>query len=100
MKKLISPFLCFAVVLASSSMARAASSKQDLQQRVDAAKVVLDQILGTSDRTIPLNILQMATCVGVVPGMKKGAFLFGVQYGQGIVTCRTGHGSRRFSRAV
>ncbi len=92
MKKLISPFLCFAVVLASSSMARAASSKQDLQQRVDAAKVVLDQILGTSDRTIPLNILQMATCVGVVPGMKKGAFLFGVQYGQGIVTCRTGHG--------
>ena len=92
MKKLISPILCVAVLLAGSSFARAASSVQDLQQRVDAAKVVLDQILGTSDRTIPLNILQMATCVGVVPGMKKAAFLIGGQYGQGVVTCRTGHG--------
>ena len=30
--------------------------------------------------------------MGVVPGMIKGAFVFGAQYGQGIVTCRTGHG--------
>ena len=39
-----------------------------------------------------MNILQQATCVGVVPGMIKGAFVFGAQYGQGVVTCRTGHG--------
>jgi SH3 domain-containing YSC84-like protein 1 len=30
--------------------------------------------------------------VAVVPGMIKGAFIFGAQYGQGVVTCRTGHG--------
>ena len=92
MKKILSPLLCAVVLLASSSFAHAASSASDLQRRVDAAKVVLDQILGTSDRTIPLNILEKATCVGVVPGMKKAAFLFGAQYGQGVVTCRTGHG--------
>ena len=92
MKKFLSPLLCAVVLLASSSFAHAASSHADLQRRVDAAKVVLDQILGTSDRTIPLNILEQATCVGVVPGMKKAAFLFGAQYGQGVVTCRTGHG--------
>ena len=39
-----------------------------------------------------MNILQQATCVAVVPGMVKGAFVFGAQYGQGVVTCRTGHG--------
>ncbi len=39
-----------------------------------------------------MNILQQATCVGVVPGLLKGAFVFGGQYGQGVVTCRTGHG--------
>jgi lipid-binding SYLF domain-containing protein len=39
-----------------------------------------------------MNILDQATCVGVVPGLKKGAFVFGGQYGQGVVTCRTGHG--------
>ncbi|MDE3188193.1 MAG: lipid-binding SYLF domain-containing protein [Acidobacteriota bacterium] len=80
--------LCF--VLTCSAFA--ASSKQDLQARVDAAKTVLEQIMAAQDRSIPMNILQSATCVAVVPGMLKGAFIFGGQYGQGVVTCRTGHG--------
>jgi len=33
-----------------------------------------------------------ATCVAVIPGFKKAAFLVGAEYGQGVVTCRTGHG--------
>jgi lipid-binding SYLF domain-containing protein len=70
----------------------AASSKADLQERIDSAKIVLDQIMAAGDKSIPMNILQQATCVGVVPGMLKGAFVFGGQYGQGVVTCRTGHG--------
>jgi lipid-binding SYLF domain-containing protein len=45
-----------------------------------------------TDRTIPNDILRKATCVAVVPGMVKGAFIVGAQYGQGVVTCRTGHG--------
>ena len=35
----------------------AASTRQDLQDRIDAAKVVLEQIMGAQDRTIPMNIL-------------------------------------------
>ncbi len=70
----------------------AASSKEDLQARIDSAKTVMDQIMAAQDRSIPLNILQQATCVAVVPGLLKGAFVFGGQYGQGVVTCRTGHG--------
>jgi lipid-binding SYLF domain-containing protein len=27
-----------------------------------------------------------------VPGLKKGAFVLGAQWGEGVVTCRTGHG--------
>jgi SH3 domain-containing YSC84-like protein 1 len=87
-KSLIALSLCFSL----SAPAFAASSRQDLQDRVDAAKIVLDQIMAAQDRTIPLNILHSATCVAVVPGMIKGAFVFGAQYGQGVVTCRTGHG--------
>ncbi len=82
--------ICLSFLLTSSAFA--ASSKEDLQSRVDAAKVVLDQIMGAKDRTIPIDILRSATCVAVVPGMVKGAFLVGAQYGQGVVTCRTGHG--------
>jgi lipid-binding SYLF domain-containing protein len=48
--------------------------------------------MAAGDSSIPMNILQQATCVGVVPGLIKGAFVFGAQYGQGVVTCRTGHG--------
>lgn len=89
MKKIIAS-LC--LCLSASMYAHAASSKQDLQDRIDAAKKVLDEIMDAQDSTIPQNILQQATCVGVVPGLIKGAFVFGGQYGQGIVTCRTGHG--------
>jgi SH3 domain-containing YSC84-like protein 1 len=82
--------LCVCFLL--SGMAFAGSSKEDLQDRVDAAKTVLDQIMAAQDKSIPMNILAQATCVGVVPSFVKGAFVFGAQYGQGIVTCRTGHG--------
>jgi SH3 domain-containing YSC84-like protein 1 len=75
-----------------SGTAFAASSKGDLQDRVDAAKTVLSQIMSAGDKGIPMNIMEKAHCVGVVPGLLKGAFVFGAQYGQGVVTCRTGHG--------
>ena len=89
MKKTIaSILLCFGFVPAVF----AASSRDDLQNRINAAKTVLDEIMAAQDRSIPMNILEQATCVAVVPGMLKGAFIFGGQYGQGVVTCRTGKG--------
>jgi len=95
-KRLFSPILCAFLSLtlgcAAQGLALAASTHQDLQERIDAAKLVLDEIMGVSDGAIPRGIMQQATCVGVVPSLKKGAFLVGVQYGQGVVTCRTGHG--------
>jgi lipid-binding SYLF domain-containing protein len=89
MKRIIAS-LCLCLLV--SGVANAASSKADLQDRIDAAKTVLDQIMQAKDSTIPRNIIQSATCDGVVPSMIKGAFVFGAQYGQGVVTCRTGHG--------
>ena len=89
MKKTIA-LLCLCLTISSTAIA--ASTREDLQARVDAAKDVLDQIMAAKDKSIPMNILEQATCVGVVPGMMKGAFLVGAQYGQGVVTCRTGHG--------
>ncbi len=86
-KAMVSVCLCFML-----SCTAFASTREDLQARIDAAKVVMEQIMSAQDRSIPMNILQQATCVAVVPGMVKGAFIFGGQYGQGVVTCRTGHG--------
>ena len=82
--------ICLSFLLPSTALA--ASSKDDLQARIDASKTVLDQIMQAGDKTVPSNILKSATCVAVVPSMVKGAFFVGAQYGQGVVTCRTGHG--------
>src|ERR1700739_3911147 len=85
--------LCLCFMFAASALsAFASSSKEDLKGRLDSAKTVMDQIMAAEDHSIPLNILEQATCVAVVPSMLKGAFVFGGQYGQGVVTCRTGHG--------
>ena len=82
--------ICLSFMLTSAALA--ASTRENLQARIDAAKVVLDQIMATPDKSIPMDIMERATCVGVIPGLKKGAFIWGGQYGQGVVTCRTGHG--------
>lgn len=69
-----------------------AQDKTKLDTRLDAARDVLNEIMATPDKSIPDSIVKDATCVGVVPGMVKGAFIFGAEYGQGIVTCHTAHG--------
>jgi lipid-binding SYLF domain-containing protein len=88
MKKLFA-FLCVAACAAS---AYAASSKADLNDRLEKARLVIEQLSQTPDKGIPDGIIKRARCVAVVPSLKKAAFVVGGQYGQGVVTCRTGHG--------
>ena len=88
MKKL--GMFAVALVLTLSTVARAQDSKLD--ERIADAHAVLHELMGTPDKGIPLDIAAKAHCVLVVPGFKKGAFLVGAQYGQGVATCRTGKG--------
>jgi lipid-binding SYLF domain-containing protein len=78
--------------LGAAVTASAASSKTDLDARLDAATRVITEVMATPDKAIPDVITRKATCIAVVPSMKKGAFVVGGEYGQGIATCRTGHG--------
>jgi lipid-binding SYLF domain-containing protein len=79
-------------VTATLTLSAAAADTVKLDQRVEAAHNVLHELMGTPDKGIPDEIAAKATCVAVIPGFKKGAFLIGGQYGQGVVSCRTGHG--------
>lgn len=83
--------LCVSTALTFSLSAHAAD-QQKLDQRIAAASQVVHELMATPDKSIPDDIAEHATCVAVVPGFKKGAFIVGGQYGQGVVTCRTGHG--------
>jgi lipid-binding SYLF domain-containing protein len=58
-----------------------------LNSRIAAATTVLHQLAAVPDKGIPDRISRKARCVLVIPGFKKGAFLGGAQYGQGVATC-------------
>jgi len=89
MKKL----LCLLMLIAGTAvLARAADDTQKIDSRLTAAKNTIDEIMSVPDKSVPDGIARNAVCVGVVPGMKKGAFVVGGEYGQGVVTCRTSSG--------
>jgi lipid-binding SYLF domain-containing protein len=90
MKKIIAA-ICISLSLATFARAEA-SDKAKLNERIAAAHAVLHELMATPDKGIPLQIASRATCVAVIPGFKKGAFLVGAQYGQGVATCRTASG--------
>jgi lipid-binding SYLF domain-containing protein len=39
-----------------------------------------------------MSLIEKAQCVAIVPGVKKGAFLVGAEYGKGYFTCREHNG--------
>jgi lipid-binding SYLF domain-containing protein len=57
-------------------------------KRIQEAATVLTEIHKAPDKDIPKELWDMAECVIVVPGLKKGAFIFGGEYGAGIMSCR------------
>ena len=60
-------------------------------ERLQASAQVLQEIMATSDRAIPQELLDKAECVVIIPGMIKGAFIIGANYGKGFMSCRTGN---------
>jgi SH3 domain-containing YSC84-like protein 1 len=72
----------FVLVLACAGHAETAA------QRLSSSAQVFKEIMATSDRGIPQDLLQKAECIVVVPGMKKGAFIVGANFGRGFLSCR------------
>src|SRR6201996_769290 len=91
MKKL-SVIACGLAMVASSLAAHAEGDKAKVADRLKDGSAIIEQIMATPDKAIPSSILAGASCVVVVPSYKKGAFVVGAQYGQGVATCRTKSG--------
>jgi lipid-binding SYLF domain-containing protein len=89
MIKKLSVVLCGLAMAASSLSAHADDDKTTITGRMTAASQVVEEIMATPDKSIPGGILAGAKCVVIIPSYKKGAFVVGAQYGQGVATCRT-----------
>ena len=80
MKKLL--LLCLPVAISAFG-----ADANDLK-RLNAAADMFSEIMGTSDKAIPQELLDKSQCAIVVPGLKKGAFIIGGKYGRGFASCR------------
>ena len=80
------------ILLCVFGFARDEGDRAKLQDRLDKAGTILNQITSAPDKGIPQDILAHSECVGVIPTMMKAGFGIGGEYGQGVVTCRTGKG--------
>lgn len=79
-----------AMILVTQQLPAAAQKK--VTGRLEESAIVLSEIMNSPDKGIPEDLLQKAHCAVVIPGMKKGAFIVGGQYGKGFLTCRKAGG--------
>lgn len=70
-----------------------ANPRTDARARAQRAAEAFRQIMGAPDQGIPGDLLDRASCVAVFPGVKKGGFILGGQYGKGLISCRRPQGS-------
>jgi SH3 domain-containing YSC84-like protein 1 len=84
--------LCFA--LGGFALARPSEQedRKKTEERLQSAAEVLKEVMAAPDKGIPDDLLKKAHCAVIVPGVKKGAFLVGAQYGKGFATCRKNGG--------
>jgi lipid-binding SYLF domain-containing protein len=83
MKRLSTLLLIFALLLP------AVADNEKEEDRVKESGEVLKEILNIPD-DIPLDLLDKAECIIVLPSVKKGAFGIGGSYGRGVMVCRGG----------
>lgn len=78
----------FGVALAAALLSVPAFAATDTAERLTQATDVLDAMMNASDKGVPQDLVNKATCVVVVPNLKKGGFIVGAEYGKGFFTCR------------
>jgi lipid-binding SYLF domain-containing protein len=81
-----------AVSLVMAAVGTQAQSSTKERQRIAEAAAVLKEIHAVPDKDIPRDLWDKAECVLVIPSLKKAAFVFGGEYGKGLMSCRRNAG--------
>src|SRR3989454_7688827 len=69
---------------------------EKIADRLWEASKVVDELIKAPDSDIPKDLLKKATCVAVIPGLKKAALGFGGEMGRGAVSCKKAAGKGAF----
>src|SRR5262245_57201343 len=92
MKRYTVAAFCFLLALISPAHSLAIS-KAEARERAQKASQAFQEIMAAPDQSIPQDLLDHAHCIAVFPSVKKGGFVFGGQYGKGLISCRRQGGS-------
>jgi lipid-binding SYLF domain-containing protein len=84
--------ICGATLVYAQNTGSEGADQSKAVARVSAASQVINDIMSTPDKGIPMEVMGSAQCVAVVPSMLKGGFIFGGRYGRGVASCRTPKG--------
>ena len=60
----------------------------DAIERIGEAQKTFEEIMQTSEKGIPRDLLSKAHCIVIVPSVKRAGFIVGGQYGKGVALCR------------
>ncbi len=87
--------LSFALIVLFGASSLLAAEK--VNDRVVRSAVVLKEISETPDNGVPKDLMDKCACVAVIPGVKRAGFIFGGNYGKGVISCRTDNGNGPWS---
>jgi lipid-binding SYLF domain-containing protein len=63
-------------------------ANQDTANRLKESAEVLTEVMSAPDKGIPQELLEKSSCIVIIPGLKKAAFIVGGKYGKGFISCR------------
>ena len=86
MRKRVGALIAIAAVTTAPLHAGDLSTSET--RRIQEAAQVLKEIHTVPDKDIPRDLWDKASCVIVVPSLKKAAFIIGGEYGKGLMSCR------------
>ena len=90
MRRAKSRVILITVTLALLAMPALAGERQRIKLRT--AVEVWKELMAVPDQKVPNRLLEEARCIAVIPGIIKGAFVWGGHRGKGVLTCRRGGG--------
>lgn len=85
--------MCALLLACASTLAWGADDQAAVNDRLQRAGDVLNQIMSAPDKGIPGDVYNSAKCVAIVPALKKAGFVFGGEHGKGVATCKTANGT-------
>ena len=98
------PYSVSVALLAAALMTTTAHAQYALQNPTEVTVINATNVFATAmqmpQNEIPRNLLANASGIAILPGMLRGAFVFGVQHGNGVLLTRDANGAWQAPRMI